>query len=142
MTAAGTPAAPRARRPRRRPTDPFERARRLHTLGVQATASGRPAVGVRNLKSALALLEAGADAEAGDPGTGLRGRVILSLANAQAELGNVDVALELLDQAEKLLPQAEFGVLSGQRGMLLMKTGRAAEAVPEFDEALARLPPA
>ncbi|HET8662669.1 MAG TPA: CHAT domain-containing protein [Micromonosporaceae bacterium] len=107
---------------------------------MQSTAAGRPVVAVRRLKAALVLLDKGVALDDEATRTALRGRVVLSLANAEAERGGVDVAQQLLDQAEKLLPEAGLGVLTGQRGLLLMRTGRAADAVRELDKALARLP--
>jgi len=116
-----------------------DRVRRLHSLGVQSTAGGRPATAARHLKAALALLGTNGDAQAGTPAATLRGRVVLSLALAEAELGKVDIALRMFDEAEKLLPETEVGVLIDQRGVLFMRTGRAADALAEFDQALARL---
>jgi len=123
----------------KRAAGPLDQARRLHALGVQATAAGRPVVAIRHLKAALALLDNVVDVEPGAARTALAGRVVLSLAYAEAELGNVDIAQQLLDHAEKLLPEADLGVLISQRGLLLTRTGRAADAVRNFDEALARL---
>jgi tetratricopeptide (TPR) repeat protein len=69
----------------------------------------------------------------------LTGRVLVSLAFAEAEQGRVPVGLSLLDRAQRVLPESESGLLFGQRGLLLLRTGQPADAVVAFDAALARL---
>ena len=112
-------------------------ARALHADGVTAMAHGRPAVATGRLRAALRLLPA-AGASEGPPGE-LRGRVLVSLAHAEAEQGRVGAGLELLAEAEPLLPADRLGVLFGQRGLLLLRTGRREEALRDLDAAVARL---
>jgi len=114
---------------------PIAAIRRLHALGVRSTAAYQPATAVRHLNEALALLDTSPA-----PDNALRGRITLSLAHAEAELGHIATALSLFDRAERLLPDIESGVLFGQRGLLLLRTGRLADAVRQLDQALAVLP--
>jgi len=60
----------------------------------------------------------------------------VSLAHAEAEQGNVAVAFDLLAQSEPLLPEPSRGVLFGQRGLLLLRTGRAADSILVLDRAV------
>ncbi len=112
-------------------------ARALHADGVTATAHGRPAVATRRLRAALRLLPAARACEG--PTGELRGRVLVSLAHAEAEQGRVGAGLELLAEAEPLLPADRLGVLFGQRGLLFLRTGRREEAMRDLDAAVARL---
>ncbi|MDQ1654662.1 MAG: hypothetical protein QOI35_3862, partial [Cryptosporangiaceae bacterium] len=116
-------------------------ARALHAEGVTATAQNRPRAAARLLRGALGALP-------GDPPDGLdlagdaaelRGRILVSLAHAEAEQGHVVEGLALLGEAEPLLPPARRGVLRGQRGLLLLRTGQAPDALREFDGAVALL---
>lgn len=105
----------------------------LHAQGVTATANMRPADGARLLRRALRALTS-SDSEAP-----LRGRILVSLAHAEAESGRVPVGLRLLAEAASQLPADERGVLHGQRGLMLMRVGRHGEAVAEFDVAITAL---
>lgn len=111
------------------------RAGELHTRGVQATAAGRPATGVRLLQSGLGLLgwPAGSVPAAG---CGLTARLLLSLAHAEAEIGRIERGLGLLLEAEALIVPADRGVLLQQRGLMLLRTGRTAEVLPLLDAAV------
>ncbi|HZM76256.1 MAG TPA: hypothetical protein VFC19_11045, partial [Candidatus Limnocylindrales bacterium] len=106
-----------------------QRAKALYAEGVKATADMRPAVGARLLRKSLALGVEGA----------ARGRVLLSLAHAEAEQGREELGLGLLDEAQPLLPPAQLGVLFGQRGLFLLRTGRNELALPQLDSAIALL---
>ena len=66
----------------------------------------------------------------------MRGRILMSLAHAEAESGRVPTGLRLLAEAAALLPTDQRGVLHGQRGLMLMRIGRNDEAVSEFDAAI------
>jgi hypothetical protein len=106
------------------------RAEARHAAGVAASSDGRPAAAVRQLR--IALREAGT----GQAAAHLRGRILLSLAWAEAERGNVELGFSLLDEAEPLIPAAQRGVLHGQRGLLLRRTGRDRLALAEYDAAI------
>ncbi len=111
---------------------PVDRARALHDAGVRATADGRPAVARRQLRAAMRLLPGADEPE-------LRGRVLVSLAHAEAEQGRVRVGLRLLGEAASLLPPERRGVLYGQRGLLNLRTGRRQDALHDLDAAVAVL---
>jgi hypothetical protein len=111
------------------------RAQTLHAEGVRATAQMRPAEGERLLRAALRTLPAVSTA----PTRVVRGRILLSLAHARTEQGQVGAGLRLLAQAEALLPPDERGVLYGQRALMLLRTGRYDLALPQFDAAVAAL---
>jgi tetratricopeptide (TPR) repeat protein len=106
-------------------------AARMRVLGAAATASGRPVAGARTLRTALHLVDSRAPAPQDAP---LKGRILLSLAHAEAEQGNVAAGLKLLDEAADLL--TDQTVVYGQRGLFLARTGRAAEASRELDRAV------
>ncbi|HKA69397.1 MAG TPA: CHAT domain-containing protein [Actinomycetes bacterium] len=69
----------------------------------------------------------------------LRGRILVSLAHAEAERGEVESGFRLLAEAEQLLPAEHQGVLRGQRGLLLVRTGRDTVALRELDAAVSLL---
>ncbi|MBI1759119.1 MAG: CHAT domain-containing protein [Actinobacteria bacterium] len=66
----------------------------------------------------------------------MAGRLLTSLAHAEAELGNSRFGLRLLDEAAELLTADDRGVLLQQRALILMRAGRSAEAVALFDRAV------
>ncbi len=109
-------------------------AEALHAQAVAETAAMRPAEGARLLREALTALQA-------QPGgsAALRGRILVSLAHAEAEQGNVELGIGLLGQAEPLLPAEQLGVLFGQRALLLMRTGRHDDALVQFSAAIGEL---
>jgi tetratricopeptide (TPR) repeat protein len=120
-----------------------EQARRLaaararHERGVAETAAGRPVAGARHLSAALALLRTPAgEADAGTAEA--TGRVLLSLAHAEAEAGRTRRGLARLDEAERLLPHAR-GVVLNQRGLMLLRLGREREALRLLDAAVPAL---
>jgi tetratricopeptide (TPR) repeat protein len=115
----------------------IERAAKLHAQGVAATGGMDPALGARRLREALAHL---GDVEGPDPALRpLRGRILVSLAYAEAEQGNVDLGWQLLAEAEPLLPAEQHGVLHGQRAQMLRRTGRHELALAQHDAAIAAL---
>ena len=71
----------------------------------------------------------------------LRGRIRVSLAFAEAERGDVELGLQLLAEAEPDLPRSELGLLQGQRGILLRRSGRDGEAAAAYGRALASFDP-
>ncbi|NUT32137.1 MAG: CHAT domain-containing protein, partial [Hamadaea sp.] len=117
--------------------DPLDRAAQLHAAGVAASADMRPEAAVGLLRDALQALSLPShDALAASH---LRGRVLLSLAIAEAERGDVATGLGLLDEAERHLAPGERGILHGQRGMFLRRTGRDDLALAEYAAALSLL---
>ena len=114
------------------------RVRAMHAAGVQATANGRPAVGARHLRRGLHRLgwsePARAGAEVFHPH--LVARLLISLAHAEAEQGRTRKGFALLDTALTYVAPADRGVLVQQRGLLLQRTGRAAEALRHLDAAI------
>ena len=146
MSGAGTG---RLRAAEQRPPGVAERvhrASRLHARGMEANDQMRPTVGARELWAALELLD-GLDgtgtAEVSDlvAARNLRGRIRVSLAFAEAERGDVELGLRLLADAEPDLPRSELGLLQGQRGILLRRSGRDGEAAAAYGRALAALDP-
>ncbi len=100
----------------------------LWQRAVTASARGRPVTAVRLLERALSAEEW--------PDPDLRGRVLISLANARSEVDGVVAGLGVLDQvADPDDPEwAHRGLWHGQRGLLLLRAGRLDEA----DEHLGR----
>lgn len=134
----------------------LSRATALHARGMTANEQMRPAVAARHLYAAHDLLSRLTDiddevaaAESDETGKAsevqaaraLRGRVRISLAWAESERGNVAAGLDLLADAEHDLPPAEIGLVHGQRGILLRRTGRDREAAVAYGRALASFDP-
>ena len=116
---------------------PLARAASLHAAGVAANAQMRPLVALRHLRRALSLLDGTPGAEAAL----LRGRVLVTAALAESERGEVAAGLADLEDAEPLLPRHERGILHGQRGILLRRTGRDDLALEAYARALQLLDP-
>jgi tetratricopeptide (TPR) repeat protein len=120
-------------------TDLLERAAALHTAGVDANGDMRPRIAIRRLREALEIL---GRTDPDDVATStLRGRILVSLALAESELGHIQAGLDLLDEAEPLLSSAARGALYGQRGILLRRTGRDQLAADAYGTALSLLDP-
>ena len=115
-----------------------DRVARLHAAALASSDNGRPATAVRQLRAGLRLI--GPDA-AGDAAefAEIRGRLLISLAWAESERGQVDTGFRLLDEAEQHIPQAQRPVLLAQRGLLLKRSGRNGLALRQYDEAVALL---
>ena len=99
---------------------------------------GRPASAASLYRSLRALIERSADprAEVGVQ----QARVVLGLAAAQYELtGRLDASMALLDEAEALAERSGALALRasvrGQRGLLLLRSGRRPEALRALDRA-------
>ncbi|HEX5533169.1 MAG TPA: CHAT domain-containing protein [Actinomycetales bacterium] len=109
-------------------------ARELHQRAVLASEGGRPARARRLLQQAAAL---------DDPDPVLRVRILVSLALAESETGDLDAGLAVLDSAAAALGDIEdaqeqeqvSGLVHGQRGLLLLRAGRFPESVAELDVA-------
>ncbi|MEN3305667.1 MAG: hypothetical protein V7603_1869, partial [Micromonosporaceae bacterium] len=115
-------------------TDRAARAGALHAAGVAANTDMRPVLAGRRLHAALRAL--GDPARDGEPERVVRGRILVTLALAESERDRLAAGLALLDEAERLLPGVQHGVLHGQRGMLLRRTGRDDLALVEYGAAL------
>jgi hypothetical protein len=115
-----------------------DRAARLHAAALASSDNGRPASAVRQLRAGLRLI--GATADSGDPAAAeVRGRLLISLAWAESERGQVDAGFRLLDQAEQHITGGQRPVLLAQRGLLLKRNGHNDQALRQYDEAVALL---
>ena len=103
-----------------------------HRRGLAAGAAGRPAAAAAHFRAGLRLLEPapprGAEA--------VTARLLTSLAHAEAELGRVERGLELLERAEPLAAPGDRGLISSQRGLLMLRAGRHQAALVLFNEAV------
>lgn len=121
------------------------RAREARERGLREGNAGRPAVGARYIRSGLRQLgwaEDGSrpDAQRIHPShQALAARLLMILAVWESEQGRTEHGLRLLDRAGSLVAAADRGVLEVQRGYLLMRAWRGAEAVRTLDEAVALL---
>ena len=110
-----------------------DRVAELQAAGLAASDDGRPALAARHLRAALRILAA-------EPALReTRGRVLVSLAWAEAERGRVDLGHRLLDEAEPLLAEQRRPVLHAQRAALHERNGRNDLALREFGLAIAGL---
>lgn len=97
------------------------------------------AEGARFLRRALRLIEGDTDPVA----VRVRIRVLTTLAVSEAEIRDIDSALDMLDTAEQLLPQVSEQVrlelspgLVSQRGFILGRANRWDEAITQMDIAV------
>jgi tetratricopeptide (TPR) repeat protein len=117
------------------------RAWAAHRRGLQAGATGRPAMGARHLRAGLLLLGWAEDGEEGPDQVGaahrpVAARLLISLAHLEAEQGRTEYGLRLLDVAEEMIAREDRGILLSQRGLLLLRTWRIGEALRFFDAAV------
>jgi tetratricopeptide (TPR) repeat protein len=132
-------------------------AARLRELAVAAKARGELKVALRHLRRALRLLgvHVGRPPDSSSSGgpprlpvahprpqTSLAASILISLAHAEAESGRTTLGYSLLMRADDLVAPDERGTLYGQRGLLLLRTGRAQASLAEFDNAVATIDPA
>ena len=102
-------------------------------LWVQARGRvdfGRPATGLRMGARALERLRR--EHLPAAKAAVLRSRILVTMADAQVELGRTTQANELLDQATKASPTA-LPMVQASRGVLLARTGRLSEALEQLD---------
>lgn len=135
-----------------------QQAARLRELAVAAKARGELKAALRHLRQALRLLEVRIDkppdrrAEpaplggspalpSAHPYASLAANILISLAHVEAESGRTSLGSSLLTRAEDLVSPDERGTLYGQRGLLLLRTGRAHASLAEFDLAAAMIDP-
>jgi hypothetical protein len=117
----------------------LSRASAAHQRGLLAGAAGHPGVGARHLRAGLAALgwqEMMSRAMVPAAHRALAARLLISLAHLEAEQGRTEYGLDLLDAAEDLTAPGDLGILLSQRGLLLMRTGRLAEALALFGESV------
>jgi CHAT domain-containing protein len=118
----------------------IDRAAARYAAGVAAGTDGHPVVAARQLRSALRHLDGRRSADPMErPVAELCGRILISLAGVEAERGRASLGFRLLDEAESLIPAQLRGLLRGQRGVLLQRTGRDELAMREYDAAIALL---
>jgi hypothetical protein len=116
-----------------------DRVARLHAAGLAASDNGRPASAVRTLRAGLRLTGQAAHT-GGDPALAeLHSRLLISLAWAESERGQVDTGFALLDEAEQHVTTAQRPVLHAQRALLLKRSGRYDLALAQYDRAVALL---
>ena len=113
-----------------------QRASQAHRRGVLAGNAGHPAVGARLVRTGLAAL-GWREEDDGVPERhgALVARMVITLAYLEAEQGRADYGLRLLDRAESAVAAADRGHLHSQRGLMLLRTGRWAEALGQLTTA-------
>jgi tetratricopeptide (TPR) repeat protein len=109
------------------------RARQAHRNGQRAGNAGQPAVGARLVRAGLATLGWREDG-GGVPEqhTALAARLVITLAHLESELGRADYGLSLLEHAEPAVAPADRGIVFSQRGLMLMRMGRWADALGQL----------
>jgi tetratricopeptide (TPR) repeat protein len=107
-------------------------AEELHRQALAASLRGAYPAASRTLRRALGRCA---------PGSALRVRVLLTLAWVEAEQSEVETSLALLDEAERAAADhpSMAGYTFGQRGLLLLRLGRSAEAREPMRRAVALL---
>jgi tetratricopeptide (TPR) repeat protein len=117
-----------------------QRAEAAQRNGQRAGNAGHPAAGARLIRSSLAELGwCGQDDQAGNDlparSRALAARLLITLALLESEQGRVEYGLGLLDEAEWCVAPPDRGYLLHQRGVLLLRTGRWADALAQFTAA-------
>ena len=109
------------------------RARQAHRNGLRAGNAGQPAVGARLVRAGLAALGWREDG-GGVPEQhkALAARLVITLAHLESELGRADYGLSLLEHAEQAVAPADRGIVFSQRGLMLMRMGRWADALGQL----------
>jgi tetratricopeptide (TPR) repeat protein len=100
---------------------------------MRAGNAGRPADGARLVRAGLAALgwrEDGDDVP--EQHRALAARLVITLAHLESELGRADYGLALLAQAELAADPADRGIVLSQRGLMLMRKGRWADALSQL----------
>ncbi|WP_433381171.1 CHAT domain-containing protein [Actinoplanes sp. CA-142083] len=112
-----------------------DRVAALYAAGVAANQDARPALAVRRLRAGLHLI----DEMPGQVDPGAHGRLLVSLAWAEAERGDVALGFRLVDRAEATLPVPLKPIARAQRALLLTRNGQAGAALSEFTAAIGGL---
>ena len=121
------------------------RAREARERGMQAGNAGRPAVGARYVRAGLRQLGWAEDGNQADARQmhaahhALAARLLMILAELEADQGRTEYALRLLDQAESLVAAGDRGILLGQRGIVYELAGRNDDALRSYAAAVAIL---
>ena len=104
-------------------------AEELHRDAVEANSRGQHAAAARMLRRALRQRP---------DDTALGARILLTLAWSEAEQGRLEASFGHLDEAAVLAAghPGLAGITSGQRGLLLLRLGRAQEALAYLRRAL------
>lgn len=116
----------------------LERASELHQRGLAELGAARMVTGARLLRRGLRLLgwPDGLDTDAKPARSSRAGRLLLTLAAAEAGQGRPEVGFDLLDKAAKLIAPEHRGVLLQQRGLLMILAGRLDDGLSLMDEAV------
>jgi CHAT domain len=117
-----------------------QRAEAAQRNGQRAGNTGHPAIGARIVRRSLA--ELGWHGNGGQASNGLpvkyralAARLLITLAHLESEQGRVEYGLGLLEEAEWCVLPPDRGYLLHQRGFLLLRTGRWADALAQFTAA-------
>jgi tetratricopeptide (TPR) repeat protein len=110
------------------------RARQAHRRGLRAGNAGRPADGARLVRAGLDALgwREDGDDDVPEQHRALAARLVITLAHLESELGRADYGLALLARAERTVDPADRGIVLSQRGLMLMRKGRWADALSEL----------
>ncbi len=113
----------------------WDRARALHARAVVASNTGRPRVAVRLLDRGLDLSRS----LSGPGAAGLTARLMITRAMCESELNGPAAAQPFLDQADCLTrstgDRAAQAIVRAQRGTILFRAGRFADAITELSAA-------
>jgi tetratricopeptide (TPR) repeat protein len=114
-----------------------QRAEAAQRNGQRAGNAGHPAAGARLVRSGLAELGWHEKASNDVPAQyrALSARLLITLAHLESEQGRAEYGLGLLGEAERFAVPPDQGYLFHQRGLLLLRTGRWADALAQFTAA-------
>jgi tetratricopeptide (TPR) repeat protein len=100
---------------------------------MRAGNAGQPADGARLVRAGLAALGWSEDRDGvPEQHRSLAARLVITLAHLESELGRADYGLLLLDRAEQSAAPADRGIVLSQRGLMLMRKGRWADALTQL----------
>ncbi len=105
-----------------------------HRRGLAANDAGHPRAAAEHLRAGLRLL---GRQPASPAAAAQAARLLISLAHAESQQGQVERGLELLDRADPLVADRDRGNLVSQRALLQLRAGRFKSALALFDQAMA-----